>query len=194
MTALTSVRLTAALHKERLVAILRGPDPHAVVQAGRVLVEGGGRILEVSLSSASALSSLEDLAKALADSDALLGAGTVIAAGDAARCRDAGAVFAVTPALGPGVQESVERGAVKVFPASVFGPTYLTALAAPFPGIPLVAVGGVAAAEVRTYLDAGALAVGVASPLLGDAAAGGDLDALRSRAAEFLTHVRVCRG
>lgn len=216
MTALTSVRLTAALHKERLVAILRGPDPRAVVQAGRVLVECGVRILEVSLSSASALSSLEDLAKALADSDALLGAGTVIAAGDAARCRDAGAVFAVTPALGPGVQESVERGlpvlagaltptevlaayqagasAVKVFPASVFGPTYLTALAAPFPGIPLVAVGGVAAAEVRTYLDAGALAVGVASPLLGDAAAGGDLDALRSRAAEFLTQARGSRG
>ena len=86
MTALTSVRLTAALHKERLVAILRGPDPHAVVQAGRVLVECGVRILEVSLSSASALSSLEDLAKALADSDALLGAGTVIATGAAIQC------------------------------------------------------------------------------------------------------------
>ena len=62
------------------------------------------------------------------------------------------------------------------------------------PDVPLVAVGGVAAADVRAYLDAGALAVGVASPLLGDAPAGGDLDALRSRASAFLSHVRVCRG
>ena len=216
MINLTPAEFRDALRQERLVAILRGPDPRAVAHAGRVLVECGGRILEVSLSSADALASLEELAQAFADSDALLGAGTVIAPGDAARCRDAGAVFAVTPALGPGLQESVDLGlpvlagaltptevlaayragasAVKVFPASVFGPGYLTALAAPFPDVPLVAVGGVAAADVRAYLDAGALAVGVASPLLGDAPAGGDLDALRSRASAFLSHVRVCRG
>ncbi|HBX80007.1 MAG: bifunctional 4-hydroxy-2-oxoglutarate aldolase/2-dehydro-3-deoxy-phosphogluconate aldolase [Actinomycetales bacterium] len=212
MTELTSAELRKALRQEQLVAILRGPDPGAVVRAGRVLVECGVRILEISLSSTDALISLEELANALAGSDAVLGAGTVIAPGDAARSRDAGAAFAVTPALGPGVHESVELGvpvlagaltptevlaayqagasAVKVFPAGLFGPNYFRDLSAPFPDVPLVAVGGVAATQVRAYLDAGALAVGVASPLLGDAPAGGNLDALRSRASVFLSHVR----
>lgn len=216
MINLTPAEFRDALRQERLVAILRGPDPRANWRTrAAILVECGVRILEVSLSSADALASLEELAQAFADSGALLGAGTVIAPGDAARCRDAGAVFAVTPALGPGLQESVDLGlpvlagaltptevlaayragasAVKVFPASVFGPGYLTALAAPFPDVPLVAVGGVAAADVRAYLDAGALAVGVASPLLGDAPAGA-IWTRCGRAPRRSCPVRVCRG
>lgn len=48
-----------------------------------------------------------------------------------------------------------------------------------------VPVGGVDAQAARDYLDRGALAVGVGSPLVGDAADGGDLDQLRARAAVF---------
>ena len=55
MTELTSAELRKALRQEQLVAILRGPDPGAVVRAGRVLVECGVRILEISLSSTDAL-------------------------------------------------------------------------------------------------------------------------------------------
>ena len=43
----------------------------------------------------------------------------------------------------------------------------------------------VGVAEARAYLGAGAVAVGVGSPLVGDAASGGDLDALAARAASF---------
>lgn len=46
-------------------------------------------------------------------------------------------------------------------------------------------VGGVDAQAARDYLDRGAVAVGVGSPLVGDAADGGDLGQLRARAAEF---------
>jgi len=44
--------------------------------------------------------------------------------------------------------------------------------------------------EAEGFLADGAVAVGVASPLLGDAANGGDLDALRERARRFLNAVR----
>jgi 2-dehydro-3-deoxyphosphogluconate aldolase/(4S)-4-hydroxy-2-oxoglutarate aldolase len=48
-----------------------------------------------------------------------------------------------------------------------------------------VPVGGVDAAAATAYLEGGAIAVGVGSPLIGDAADGGDLGQLRKRAAEF---------
>jgi 2-dehydro-3-deoxyphosphogluconate aldolase/(4S)-4-hydroxy-2-oxoglutarate aldolase len=49
-----------------------------------------------------------------------------------------------------------------------------------------MAVGGVGADAARDFLAAGAVAVGVGGPLLGDAATGGDLAALRGRAQELI--------
>jgi 2-dehydro-3-deoxyphosphogluconate aldolase / (4S)-4-hydroxy-2-oxoglutarate aldolase len=74
--------------------------------------------------------------------------------------------------------------AVKVFPVSaVGGPAYLKAVLAPLPEVPLVPTGGVGIDDIAAYLAAGAVAVGIGSPLLGDAGeAGGDLDGLRDRA------------
>jgi 2-dehydro-3-deoxyphosphogluconate aldolase/(4S)-4-hydroxy-2-oxoglutarate aldolase len=118
----------------------------------------------------------------------------------------------VTPAVTEAVAESVARGipvlagvltptevvtamnlgasAVKLFPAGAGGPAYLRALRGPLPGVPFVPVGGVDAALAAEYFAAGAVAVGIGSPLLGDAASGGDLDALRGRAAGLLTVTR----
>ena len=76
--------------------------------------------------------------------------------------------------------------AVKLFPASLGGPRYLAALRDPLPDMPFVPVGGVDAELAGQYLAGGALAVGVGSPLVRDAAAGGDLAALRARARSFL--------
>jgi 2-dehydro-3-deoxyphosphogluconate aldolase/(4S)-4-hydroxy-2-oxoglutarate aldolase len=67
----------------------------------------------------------------------------------------------------------------------VGGPGYLRALRGPFPGVPFVPVGGVDAQAARDHLAAGAVAVGVGSPLVGDAADGGDLGALRDRARAY---------
>jgi 2-dehydro-3-deoxyphosphogluconate aldolase / (4S)-4-hydroxy-2-oxoglutarate aldolase len=74
--------------------------------------------------------------------------------------------------------------AVKVFPVSaVGGPAYLKAVRAPLPEVPLVPTGGVGIDDIAAYLAAGAAAVGIGSPLLGDAGdPGGDLVALGERA------------
>ena len=74
--------------------------------------------------------------------------------------------------------------AVKVFPVSaVGGPAYLKAVRAPLREVPLVPTGGVGVDDIGAYLAAGAVAVGIGSPLLGDAGEpGGDLYALGERA------------
>lgn len=140
-----------------------------------------------------------------------LGAGTVLSVDDVRRVRDAGATYVVTPAFGPAAPAAVAAGlpllagaltpseivaslaagadAVKIFPASVFGPDYLKALAGPFPDVPFVPVGGVGASETPDYLRLGATAVGVGSPLCGDAPDGGDLGELRRRTRAFLSAV-----
>ncbi|MFE0171939.1 bifunctional 4-hydroxy-2-oxoglutarate aldolase/2-dehydro-3-deoxy-phosphogluconate aldolase [Streptomyces sp. NPDC059002] len=205
----------AALRARRLVAIVRGTDPDASFRTVMTLVESGIPLVEVSLSGADALGVLRR-ARAALGADAWLGAGTVRTAGDARRAADAGANLIVTPGLGAGVDEAVRLGlpvlggvltptdviaaeaagvtALKVFPASAMGgPAYLKALRAPFPDTPFVPVGGVDATAAKAYLALGAVAVGVGSPLIGDAADGGDLGALRARAAEFVTVTAAVR-
>jgi 2-dehydro-3-deoxyphosphogluconate aldolase/(4S)-4-hydroxy-2-oxoglutarate aldolase len=90
------------------------------------------------------------------------------------------------------VLDAIRRGAelVKLFPASALGPDYVRAVLDPFPTARLVPVGGVGLAEARANLAAGAIAVGVGSPLSGDAPHGGDLTRLRIAAREFLAAVR----
>lgn len=203
-----------ALRRERLLAIIRSSDPVAAIRASLVLVESGIRFLEVSLVTTDALHVITEVARRAPDG-CTIGAGTVLTREDVARAQDAGARFMVTPAVTESVAESVARGipvlagaftatevvtalslgvtAVKLFPASLGGPAYLRALRDPLPDVPFVAVGGVDAALAAEYLSVGALAVGIGSPLVGDAARGGDLDALRVRAVDFLTVAEASR-
>lgn len=197
--------LLNALRTQRLLAILRGGNRDAVVAAGLTLIECGIGCLEVSLTSAGALDAITELASNCG-AGTLVGAGTVLTADDARRALSAGATFAVTPGLGPAIDAAREielpviGGAltpteiiaatdacavVKLFPASLGGPAYLRALRAPFPDVGFVPVGGVDLHDVGPYLSAGALAVGVGSPLVEDACDGGDLRELARRANEF---------
>lgn len=210
--------LPAALRTHRLVAIVRGDDPGAALQTVLTLIEEGVALVEVSLTGRDALDVIAQ-ARAALGPGAPLGAGTVLTADDAHAAHRAGADFVVTPAVCEGVgaarglQLPVLAGvmtpteivaalragacAVKLFPAAqAGGPAYLRALRGPFPDVPFVPVGGVDAEAARAYLEAGALAVGVGSPLIGDAAHAADaadgarLDALRARARTFLDVVR----
>ena len=74
--------------------------------------------------------------------------------------------------------------AVKVFPASTVGPGYLAQLRGPFPEIQVIPSGGVAIEDAAAWISAGALAVSLGGPLLGDAFKGGNLGRLSTRAAE----------
>ncbi|MFL6056467.1 MAG: bifunctional 4-hydroxy-2-oxoglutarate aldolase/2-dehydro-3-deoxy-phosphogluconate aldolase [Actinoallomurus sp.] len=198
--------LLAALRARRILGIVRGRDPDASVRTAVVLAEEGIDLLEVSLTGADALTVIARVRAELGP-EFRLGAGTVLRAADADAAAAAGASFAVTPAVGEGVTRAIERGmpvlagaltptelwqahllgatAVKIFPAAQYGPGYVRALRDPFPDVPLVPVGGVDAEHAGEYLRAGAVAVGIGSPLTGDAPHGGGLAALRERARRF---------
>jgi 2-dehydro-3-deoxyphosphogluconate aldolase/(4S)-4-hydroxy-2-oxoglutarate aldolase len=77
--------------------------------------------------------------------------------------------------------------AVKIFPARAVGPRYFGDLAGPYPGIPLVASGGVDSGNAAAFLAAGARAVcagsGVVPP---DAVAAADWSGITDRAKAFV--------
>lgn len=207
MVTSTHPDFLSALSRARLLAIVRGDDADAAIASSLALVDAGIRFLEVSLVSAEATRVIEEVRRH-SDGRCLIGAGTVLTRDDVARSVDAGAQFIVTPAVAESVGDAVERGlpvlagaltptevvtamslgatAVKLFPASSGGPAYLRALREPLPTVPFVPVGGVDVARAREYFAAGAVAVGLGSPLLGDSVRGGDLSLLRARAAGFL--------
>jgi 2-dehydro-3-deoxyphosphogluconate aldolase/(4S)-4-hydroxy-2-oxoglutarate aldolase len=200
------------IRRSRVVAVLRASDASRFGDVADVLAEAGVICIEFTLSSGGALDALRKYADRV-PSRVALGAGTVLDSEMAAAAVDSGATFLITPALcldviewGVGRDVPVIAGAltptevlaawragasaVKVFPVSTAGgPAYIRALRAPLADVPLVPTGGVAIADAARYLEAGAVAVGMGAPLLGDAGGGGDLGALGDRAAELVRRI-----
>jgi 2-dehydro-3-deoxyphosphogluconate aldolase/(4S)-4-hydroxy-2-oxoglutarate aldolase len=195
-------RLIETLSADPVVAILRAPVAGNLPAAAEVLADAGIRALEFPLTTPGALDVLGELRRRRPD--LLVGAGTVITPADAAAAAHAGAQFLVAPCTRPDtlaaaagldvpmvpgaftateVSMALEHGAevIKLFPASL-GPSYLRALRDPLPQARLVPTGGVGIDAIADFLRAGAFAVGLGSPLLGDAWETGDFDALAERA------------
>jgi 2-dehydro-3-deoxyphosphogluconate aldolase/(4S)-4-hydroxy-2-oxoglutarate aldolase len=201
--------LPAAIMNHRLIAVLRAASPDYLVQTALALYAHGVRCIEVALTTPGAF----DLIRQLRDefgADAAIGAGTVMSIDDVRESVAAGATFLLAPVFDPQVLDAAhvlgiafvpgaatpteiwaawEAGAsaVKVFPAaSLGGANFIKSVLDPLPGIPLIPTGGVGADQARGYLNAGAIAVGVGTPLTGDALAGGSLDQLSDRVSQFL--------
>ncbi|WUJ71886.1 bifunctional 4-hydroxy-2-oxoglutarate aldolase/2-dehydro-3-deoxy-phosphogluconate aldolase [Kribbella soli] len=204
--------LLAELRTRKLLAIIRADGADTALACVETLVEAGVTALEISLTTPGGV---EAIAKARSQYDPhiLIGAGTVVTAAQADEVAAARAGFVVTPAITRGAHRAVQLGlpllcgaltptevvaaldlgatAVKIFPAKLHGPGYFSELLAPLPDAPLIAVGGVDAQSAPKYLSAGALAVGVGSPLLGNAGVGGSLAELAIRASTFRTELGV---
>jgi 2-dehydro-3-deoxyphosphogluconate aldolase/(4S)-4-hydroxy-2-oxoglutarate aldolase len=144
------------------------------VPLARALVDGGVRVLEVTLRTPVALACIEAIARDVPE--AIVGAGTLRAADDARVARDAGSRFAVSPgytsALGaacraadlpllPGVATSSEVLAamadgldfLKFFPAvQAGGVAMLKAFAGPFPDIAFCPTGGITTETAPQFL------------------------------------------
>jgi 2-dehydro-3-deoxyphosphogalactonate aldolase len=182
------MNLRAALSSCSIVAILRGVKPDEIDGIGDALIEAGVTIIEVPLNSPQPFESIKRLAARHAH-HALIGAGTVLQAGDVARVKDAGGQLVVAPnfdadvvratkAAGlvslPGVMTpsegfaALKAGAegLKLFPAEIIPPAVFKAWRAVFPAdAPLLAVGGVGVGNIRSYAEAGASGYGIGSAL-----------------------------
>ena len=179
---------------------------HAVPMA-RALVAGGIRMLEVTLRTPQALACMEAIAKEVPE--AVVGAGTVRSAADAAAAARAGAQFAVSPgytravgqacrdqglALLPGVATGSEimmaqedgYTELKFFPAmQAGGPAMLKAWAGPFFDVKFCPTGGVTPGNAAEFLSLPNVAcVGGSWLVPGDALAQGDWGRIEKLARE----------
>jgi 2-dehydro-3-deoxyphosphogluconate aldolase/(4S)-4-hydroxy-2-oxoglutarate aldolase len=204
--------VTTAVIRSGVVAVLRAPTADGFAAVADVLVNAGITALEVTLTSHGAIDALAGLRRQL-PSHAVLGAGTVLTADQAKASVDAGAAFLVSPVLDlelldgfgvpfyPGVLTPSEvftahragAGIVKLFPAATVGPRYVKDLHGPLPDVRIMPTGGIDIGDIASWLTAGAVAVGLGSPLLGDAAQGGSLAALADRARRAADAVAFAR-
>lgn len=212
---MTRVNPGRALRETGVVAVVRATRTDRVTAVLDALGAAGVRCMEVTMNTPGALDIVRAARERLPDI-VELGVGSVTAPDEVDAAASAGAAFVVAPdtragvaarardlGLGyyPGALTPTEVGAawelgasaVKIFPARPFGPGYLRELRGPFRDVPFVPTGGVGVEAVADYIAAGALAVGVGGPLLGDALDGGDLDALAERARRLLAAVAAAR-
>jgi 2-dehydro-3-deoxyphosphogluconate aldolase/(4S)-4-hydroxy-2-oxoglutarate aldolase len=176
-----------ALLADGVVLCVRLGEGAPVLEACRAALEGGLRLLEITLTTPGALDVMEKLAS---DGSAKVGAGTVLDPEDVRRVADAGARFVLSPVFDPGVVDEAHRlgllavpgastpteilrehrhGArlVKVFPSGALGgPDYLRAVRGPLPEISLLPTSGPTSESFAAWLDAGAAAVGVGAEVL----------------------------
>ncbi|MCU1475528.1 MAG: 2-dehydro-3-deoxyphosphogluconate aldolase [Subtercola sp.] len=198
----TRASVSSVLRERPVIAVLRANDPCAYDAVVDVLVENGIRSIELTLTTPGTLEHLSSLLERFTDAE--IGVGTVTTVDEALCAIDAGAHYLVTPVLDTAViRVAVEAGipvypgaltptevfaawqagaaAVKIFPAETVGAQYGTHLRGPFPGIEFIPSGGVALDDIPAWLQAGAAAVSLGGPLIGDALKGGSLEALANR-------------
>ena len=170
----------ARIRQNRAVFILRSNQSVDLEGWIRTAVENGARCLEITLPTPGALPAIARARRQYPN--LLIGGGTVLTTDEVAALSDAGAEFAVSPHFDPAIVDACrKRGlacipgvctptemvaawragatALKLFPAPAS--EVVRALRAPLPELPLVAVGGVSRENLRGFLDAGCVAVGV---------------------------------
>jgi 2-dehydro-3-deoxyphosphogluconate aldolase/(4S)-4-hydroxy-2-oxoglutarate aldolase len=164
----------SVLNVSPVIPVVTIDDPRHAVPVARALADGGVRIIELTLRTESAMTSLKLIADEVPE--ILVGAGTVLTPAQADAVVAAGAQFIVSPGVTPAlldhlltvgvpvlpgvatvgeVMQVLERGltAMKFFPAGpAGGPDYLAAIGAPIPQVQFCPTGGVSIATAPKYL------------------------------------------
>jgi len=199
-----------------IIPVVRAKSADALLDLARALLAGGIPICEVTLTVPGAIDGIRRLAAAFGK-EVLLGVGSVTRADQVEEAVAAGAEFIVGPVLVPEVIQAAHRhdkvvipgaftpteifqahaaGAdvVKVFPASVGGPSYFKAILAPMPFLKLMPTGGVDLSTVGAFLKAGAVMLGAGAALVDSAAIQkGDWATITKLARAFRDEVRKAR-
>lgn len=172
------------LTDSKVVAVIRGESLEEAVQLTKAAVEGGIRAIELTYTTPQVQKAFDELR----DVDALLGAGTVLDPETARHAILLGAKFIVSPHFSeevatvcnrygipylPGCMtiremvKALEAGCdiLKLFPANNFSPSFIKSVKGPLPHVQIMPTGGINAVNMKEWLNAGAVAVGVGSDL-----------------------------
>ena len=208
--------LPALTRDSKLIVVMRAKDASQYVKVIDTLLAEGIRSFELTQTTPGTLDMLPQLVERYG-AEAELGIGTVTTIDEVDRAARNGAAYLVTPVTNAAVIEraiarevpiipggltptelfeswNLGTAAVKIFPANQVGPSYLKDLRGPFPDVLGIPSGGVDIEATRQWLAAGAPAVSVGGPLVGDAFRGGEMSQLAERARKFVSAVSEVAG
>lgn len=173
----------------KIIAVVRGVKGERLIPMADALRVGGIDCVEITFdpkgnqSDRDVAAQIAMLTERFGD-EICVGAGTVTTPAQADIAAEAGAQYIVSPGTVPQVIEQTRKAGlvsipgaftpteilaarrcggdiIKLFPASFLGTEYLDQLRGPLGGIPLMANGGVSVWNMRAFLDAGCVGVGI---------------------------------
>lgn len=209
------MRLLQQIHDVGVVAVLRADSPEEVVRMAKKAIEGGIKVMEITMTVPFATEAITELSKAyssadpLADNYAIIGAGTVLDPETARLTILAGAEFIVSPGFNretimlcnryripvmPGavtvhdIVASLELGVdvVKLFPGNLYSPSVIPSLRGPLPQANIMPTGGVSLDNLAEWILAGAFAVGIGSDLTKEAVKTGNYQLIAEKASAYV--------
>ena len=199
-----------------IVAIIRADSSDQLLAVCEALLAGGISTIEVTMTTPNAIQVIGDVT-AHFEGQILMGVGSVLDAETARVAMLAGAEFVVTPVTKVDVIRLCNRygkpiisgaftpteallghesGAdfIKLFPSDHVGAPYIKNLLAPMPMLQIIPTGGITPENVAAFIEAGAVALGVASSLVsGETIKKRDWKKLTQSAKQFVAAVKAAR-
>lgn len=199
-----------------VVAVIRAETELEAEKIAIACIEGGIPAIELTYTVPGVANVIKSLVKKIPEEQLIIGAGTVLDSETAREAILAGAKYIVSPGFDlataklcnryqipymPGTLTitemitAMEAGAdiVKLFPGSAFGPGYVSAVKGPLPQVNIMPTGGVSIDNVKDWIKAGVVAIGVGGDLTKPAKSG-DYLGVKNNAKAFVKAVKEARG
>lgn len=198
-----------------VVAVVRAQTKEEALNIALSCIKGGLKAIELTFTVPKADEVIAYLAQTIPADQLILGAGTVLDQKTAEIAIKAGAKYIVSPGFDletaqyclkqqipymPGCMTITEMltalkagvEIIKLFPGSVFGPSFVKAVKGPLPTIKIMPTGGVSLDNVADWIKNGVVAVGVGGELTAPAKQG-DFKAVEQNARAFVEAVKMAR-
>lgn len=178
------INLIDELKENKIFPIIRSKNSDEIIKTAKAIIEGGLNIVEINVGNSKIFNAIENLSK-----NAIVCAGGIITSVQAQIAIDCGAKIISSPVFSTSIVKiSKDRHVpfiagtstaneayrawqaripvVKVFPATALGGVeYIENILRPMPFLNVIPQGNVKLNEVKAYLNAGALAVGIGRDL-----------------------------
>lgn len=208
--------LLADLRASGVVLIVRLPSADGLDDVTKAAIRGGVGALEVTTNTPGALEWLSS-ATARFEGRILLGMGTVLDMEQAEAAIEAGARFCVSPVLDLDILQVVKKAGllmipggltppeilnawragadmVKLFPANIGGPRYVSDVLAPLDDVLLFPTGGIDERNAADFIRAGAAAVAIGASVVNrESVAQGRFDDIAERCGLVVRSIAAAR-
>jgi 2-dehydro-3-deoxyphosphogluconate aldolase/(4S)-4-hydroxy-2-oxoglutarate aldolase len=174
--------------QEGIIAVIRSETKEKAIKVAEALKKGGIKILEITMTVPGSIDIIKELSEKYKSQDIIIGAGTVLDREMSRLSILSGARFIVSPHLDieiiklcniykipviPGISsvkdiiKALEYGVdiMKLFPGEIMGLQAIKAFKGPIPQADFIPTGGVNLNNLKDWIKAGAVAVGVGSNL-----------------------------